>query len=221
MMQIFFYLLWVVRIFDTNPSLDTLEKQWTLADDEAVAIELKFAEHIELISSKSKQLKVVVEMEFDTDFSYEEVYQLAGESEDGQLYIQSVYDFEKLKREELVVNNTTVSSQVHFKTLYKIYVPAGHSLSLKTISGNVEVRAVPNAMNIKTVSGYIDVDWSENWGGAFRFSTIEGEIYTDFDFRKKQGSGVGLKLAQEYKGGGKLIQLKAVSGDIYLRKAGV
>lgn len=79
--------------------------------------------------------------------------------------------------------------------------------------------------SISLVSGYIDVAMPTSTKADLYLSSTSGEIYTNFDLTIKGDKkdmmrlGGGRKIESTLNGGGVEIQLKSVSGDIYLRKA--
>jgi hypothetical protein len=94
---------------------------------------------------------------------------------------------------------------------------------------NGEVKVVYSALNqnkptaISTISGAIDVTLPASTKANFKLSSINGEMYTDFDLgtTKKDGMtrmGGGHTINGTTNGGGVDLQLKTISSDIYIRK---
>ncbi len=79
--------------------------------------------------------------------------------------------------------------------------------------------------SVSLVSGYIDVTMPASTGADMYLSSTSGEIYTNLELEMKGDEndmmrlGGGRKIESALNGGGVEIQLKTVSGDIYLRKA--
>ncbi len=95
-----------------------------------------------------------------------------------------------------------------------------------TVSGDVNVvfaklnQAKPTSL--ATTSGDIDITMPADSKVNFKLSVVSGEIYTDMDlnFGEKEGlkSWGGMNANPTLNGGGVEVSLRAVSGDIYLRK---
>jgi hypothetical protein len=80
--------------------------------------------------------------------------------------------------------------------------------------------------SISLVSGYIDVTMPPTAAADLHLSSVSGEIYTNLDIaldgegkENMMRLGGGRKIEGTLNGGGVEIQLKSVSGDIYLRRA--
>ncbi|MEZ0540007.1 DUF4097 family beta strand repeat-containing protein [Fibrella arboris] len=76
---------------------------------------------------------------------------------------------------------------------------------------------------ITTINGSIDVTLPAATKATFKLSTINGEMYTDFDLgmTKKDGMtrmGGGHVINGTANGGGVDLQLKTINSDIYIRK---
>jgi hypothetical protein len=104
---------------------------------------------------------------------------------------------------------------------YEILLPAGTALSLESISGDIEIRGHNGPLRAKTISGFVDIDRSNNASTNLEFKSVTGEIYTDFDIQLSQNSSAySKKVAASLNGGGTSIRAESVSGDIYFRKRG-
>lgn len=94
---------------------------------------------------------------------------------------------------------------------------------------NGEVKVVYSSLNqskptaISTINGVIDVTLPASTKATFKLSSINGEMYTDFDLglAKKEGMtrmGGGHLINGTTNGGGVDLQLKTISSDIFIRK---
>ncbi len=108
---------------------------------------------------------------------------------------------------------------------YEIYVPANASIRLKTISGNVISEYTKGKYTLETISGKIDLRLPATTRCNFGVKTISGDVYTDLSFELPKSnddglSRVGGKYESELRlnGGGEMVTLKTISGDIFLRK---
>lgn len=78
--------------------------------------------------------------------------------------------------------------------------------------------------DIVSTSGDIDVSLPGSTKGNFIMNTVSGEVYTDLEFEfgeeesKPSFWGSGMSAAATLNGGGVQINLKSISGDIFIRK---
>ena len=95
-----------------------------------------------------------------------------------------------------------------------------------TVSGDVTVRFTPlrqGPSSISTVSGDVDISLPTSTKATMHMRSISGEVYTDFDMNTGKQNDMqhigGQVVDGSINGGGNVLSLKTVSGDIYVRKA--
>lgn len=75
---------------------------------------------------------------------------------------------------------------------------------------------------IRTTNGEIDVTLPASTPANLQLSSLNGDIYTDFDLKRPEKDGLksygSSKVNSEINGGGVGIKLKSTNGNIYLRK---
>ncbi|MEX0275053.1 MAG: hypothetical protein AB3N16_11820 [Flavobacteriaceae bacterium] len=75
---------------------------------------------------------------------------------------------------------------------------------------------------ISTTNGEIDVKLPAKTAADITMSSLNGEIFTNFDLQVPQKNGMrmvaGSKVNGTINGGGTNIKLESVNGNIYLRK---
>ena len=96
-----------------------------------------------------------------------------------------------------------------------------------TVSGDIQVRFATmrqGPSSISSVSGDVDVSMPANTKVTLRMRSVSGEVYTDFDLNLGKGDDnlrhIGGQVVDgTVNGGGNVVSLKTVSGDIFVRKA--
>ncbi|SNY95250.1 DUF4097 family beta strand repeat-containing protein [Flagellimonas pacifica] len=89
---------------------------------------------------------------------------------------------------------------------------------------NVEFGTVKQSspISIYTTNGEVDVTLPANTPADLTLSTINGDIYTNFDIKREEKDGLksisGRKVRAAINNGGVDISLKSTNGNIYLRK---
>jgi hypothetical protein len=103
---------------------------------------------------------------------------------------------------------------------WDVYMPENSRFSVETINANITVRGKTKEMNIKSISGYIDLAVPSARQATLDFSTISGRMYTNLDFPVgKSPTGIPMKIVEKLNSGGDPIKLETISGDIFFRKA--
>lgn len=77
--------------------------------------------------------------------------------------------------------------------------------------------------DVVSTSGDIDITLPGTTKGDFQMKTVSGEVYTDLDFefegdKKPSFFGAGTSAEAALNGGGVQVNLKSISGDIFIRK---
>jgi len=129
---------------------------------------------------------------------------------------------------------TTLSGDVDLSGL-------GGAITVKTVSGDLRLSALTGPVNVRSVSGDVklndlsgsaveaasisgdvDLTWPPAQAAELSLKSISGEVYADpaVSFTNlKQRSYVGYQLHGRYgAGGGPLVKLESVSGDVFFRK---
>ncbi|RNI23602.1 DUF4097 family beta strand repeat-containing protein [Rufibacter latericius] len=105
---------------------------------------------------------------------------------------------------------------------YEIFLPRETNLTLETINGDIELRGLTGTVNAKSISGFVDMDWSTQKGANVALKTITGEVYSDLSLdlpeKKQETPMVGYQLKGKVNNGGPAIQLETISNNIYFRK---
>ncbi|NVO86632.1 DUF4097 family beta strand repeat-containing protein [Hymenobacter terrestris] len=105
---------------------------------------------------------------------------------------------------------------------YDITLPANATLRLNTISGNVDVAGLTGPLELKSISGFVDVSWPAGRGAEVAFKSISGEVFTNQEVtfnNRKENSVVGYEVRGTLAGGGPRIRLESISGNVFFRKS--
>jgi len=112
--------------------------------------------------------------------------------------------------------NNCVESEI----TWKVMIPEAVPFSVNTISGNVIITGITAAMDVKAISGFIDLAVQGNRNADLDFSTISGTVYTDLDLGDSANSkGISTSICRKLNSGGPEIKLETISGDVFFRKA--
>ena len=118
--------------------------------------------------------------------------------------------------------NMWFGQQVCDDIAYDITLPADVALRVFTYSGNVDIAGFSNALEAKSLSGFIDVTWPATKGAELSLKTLNGEVYTDqdiaFSTALRRSPDFGYWLQGTLRGSGPVVKLESISNDVYFRK---
>ncbi|WP_035566541.1 hypothetical protein [Hymenobacter sp. IS2118] len=118
--------------------------------------------------------------------------------------------------------NVWFGQEVCTEISYDITLPADVALRVYSYSANVDIAGLSGAMEVKSLSGFVDVTWPDNQGAELALKTITGEVYTDqdiaFSTEPRKNPIVGYLVKGTLRGSGPLVRLESISNDVYFRK---
>lgn len=104
---------------------------------------------------------------------------------------------------------------------YEIAVPAGASVTVKTLTGNIEVTGLRGPLAAKSLTGFVDVSWPAATGAEVSLTSASGKVYTTPDLvldTRPNGAPTGQEARGKLGPSGPLVQLKSFSGDVFFRQ---
>ncbi|VXD18426.1 DUF4097 family beta strand repeat-containing protein [Marinoscillum sp. 108] len=107
--------------------------------------------------------------------------------------------------------------------VYRVFLPSQLRLKANTINGNFIITPMTREVELKTISGDIDITVAREEGLDFKAKTISGEIFSDLEIDFPEGKEglrqvVGMNVRGKVNSGGSPMELETISGNIYLRK---
>ena len=106
------------------------------------------------------------------------------------------------------------------KIFWQVFIPEKTRFSVETINADITITGKTTEMNVKSISGYIDLAVPSAKQADLDFSTISGRMYSNHELAlSKMHSGIPLKITQKLNNGGVPIRLETISGDIFFRKS--
>lgn len=113
-------------------------------------------------------------------------------------------------------------SRVCSNIMIEVFMPARKDLEVETVISDVFIEGRYNDLDVKTVTGDIDLTWPEQDGAEMELKTVNGIIHTNFNFSNSKKKGLpqisGHEVETIYKNGERYLRLETVTSDIYLRK---
>lgn len=186
------------------------------AAGKSAEMKLDFAEKIRIETWDNNYIGFHATANID-DNKYNDYYNLSVKQKEGKVEIVEKVDFEGIKKVKGEKNLCNFNTEIN----YTIKVPKNQNFSINTISGEIELIGCEGEMAINSVSGFIDYAIPEKLKAKIDLSTVTGDVYSNVKFdnsEPKEIQWVGTKRELTLNGGNKDVELKTVSGDIFLRK---
>ncbi|WP_018476224.1 DUF4097 family beta strand repeat-containing protein [Pontibacter roseus] len=225
-------LLWLVMATGVQAQSKTVEKTLEVPANKKVVLQLKFGDNIKITAWDKKEASIKVTYQINSG-KLNDALQLKFESDNNSARVLVDLDQELTKKGQAAdcpgsnqsINISDNDGTRNFTCAdinYEIFVPANADLTVETINGNIELRGLTGPVSAKSISGFVDMNWSANKGAAVALKTITGEVYSDLDIdlagKKQEAPMVGYELIGNVGGGGSAIKLESISNDIYLRR---
>ena len=187
------------------------EKQLSFSGKESVVLNIGIADSIGIQTWNKNEVSVKASVNIN-DNKDNDAYEISFGEKDKSVIIKADFKKDYFKGK----NNCCNTSDI----LWVVFLPENVPFSVETINANITINGKTDGMNVKTISGFIDLADSPVKKADLDLSTISGSIYTNYDLDLSGGhsdhsSGIKAKLNN----GGALIKLATISGDIFLRKA--
>lgn len=186
------------------------------ADGKKAEMKLSFADNIKVEVWNNNYIEFHVTANIDEN-RYNDFYNLNVNEKSGKIEIVEDVDFDGIKKKTGEKNLCNFNTEIN----YTIKIPKNLNFSVNTISGEVELIGCEGEMAVNSVSGFIDYSIPEKLKAKIDLSTVTGDVYSNVKFDNadsKEISWVGTKRELTLNGGNKDVELKTVSGDIFLRK---
>jgi len=221
---IFILTLVALQLFGIQQRI--VEERVKCSTDDDVQLDFKFADIIKINVWEKNELYVKASVSIDKD-NYNDAFFLESNTTGNKIVMNGdIRNLEELSRNKITIGeNGEAISQTCFETdiEFEVFVPKVKTLSINTISGNIEIAGYTGEMALKTISGFVDISVPESHKANLNCKTITGAIYTDLEksmeLNQTEPQMIGSSIKNKLNGGGKDILLETISGDIYIRKS--
>jgi len=227
MKNVFVTLLFLCLAFSWAFSQEITEKTIKMPRHSKVVFDVDFADQIIIKTWEKSEIFVKAIVNINDNSDNDKFHLDIEETGQSLVFTGKVDDLEELSNEQSTnIHGVVVRGEdrcVHLEIDYEIFLPENAQINLETISGNVELIGCGGPVEIKSISGFIDVSVDPSLKASFELSTITGEVYSGLDLNIEnpvkgmhlfRGGDIEAKLNS----GGKPFELETISGDIFLRK---
>lgn len=224
-----FFLLLVVLAARPAAAQKIIEKTAPVAAGQRVFLDLRQATSIRVRPGAAGQMSLKATVSINQN-RLNDALQLTVAPAAEQLRVTADFDQEMLRKARpgdcagynSHGRNLWFGQQVCDDISYEITLPADVALRVFTYSGNVDIVGFSNAIEAKSLSGFIDVTWPDTRGAALSLKTLNGEVYTDqdiaFSTALRRNPDFGYWLQGTLRGSGPVVKLESISSDVYFRK---
>jgi hypothetical protein len=219
-MRQFILLLLLSPVLLFGQKTKTTEQSFAVPASKTATMNLKFAKNIKVQSWDKNEIVLKTTFTYQDD-DFEKWYEQKVDKSGNTLEIETGFkNMENRKNQDYNCWGCNNDGCYCLEFTYEIFAPAKVLLEIETISGDIEVPAWNGAIKAKSISGFIDVALNPKSSKALHFKSVTGEIYTDLEAVKLDNNSTSYskKINTNLNGGGDLVQLQTVSGDIFLRK---
>lgn len=188
-----------------------IEKHIDFSGKESVSLKIQIADSINLQTWNENEVYVKASVNVNENKD-NDAYITSFEEAGNTVVVNAKFKDKYFKGKNNCCNNTDI--------YWQIFIPEKSKFSIETINADITITGQTRAMNIKSISGYIDLAVPASKQADLDFSTISGRMYSDLELAlNKPHSGVPLKIAEKLNNGGDQIKLETISGDIFFRKS--
>jgi hypothetical protein len=226
-------LLFVLNAGTALSQSTIVERSFNASGNETIDLNLKFGEAITIKAWDKSEVAFRAVIDINGGKLNDALILDFNENSNG-LFITSEYDRERIRdgrREDCPdksystysLDSDRERSVVCSNITYEIWVPAGNSLKVESISSNIELVGLKGPVKAKSISGFVDLSWAESNNAELSVKTISGEVYSGLEQlalsnQKRDAPLVGYEIRGSIGSGGPRVSLESISGNIYLRK---
>lgn len=192
-----------------------------LSGQTMLEVEFDFADQIVFKTWDRNEVKVEVDVSIN-DGADNDKFSIGIKERSSTIYMETPEElWKKIARREKHGRSETYTYDAEIN--YIVYLPRNMDVKASTIAGNYELEYFGTAVELKTISGEIDITIPEKEAFDFKAKTLSGEVFTDVDISFPRGKdGLRQMIGQDVYGrvrtGGTESAFETISGNIYLRQ---
>ena len=199
--------------FATIQAQQIIEKRIDFSGKESLSLKIQIADSINVQTWNKNEVYIKASVNIN-DNKDNEAYITSFDEAGNTVVVKANFRDKYFKGK----NNCCNESDIY----WQIYIPEKIKFSVETIDANITITGQTREMNIKSISGYIDLAVPASRQANIDFSTISGRMYSNHELvLNKMHSGIPLKIIEKLNNGGDPIKLETISGDIFFRKSKV
>ncbi len=199
--------------FGSMQAQKVIEKHIDFSGKEALSLKIQIADSINIQTWNKNEIYIKASVNVN-------------ENKDNEAYITSFDDSGKTTlvkanfKDNFFMGKKNCCCETDI--FWQIFIPEKTQFSIETINADITITGKTSGINVKSISGYIDLAVPADKQADIELSTISGTMYSNLELAlNKQHAGVPSKIIEKLNNGGDPIKLETISGDIFFRKANV
>lgn len=212
----------IILSFSSAYSQKKIESKISLNNRKCV-FRLEYADSIILSSWGKDEIVVTVTIKIDNNKANDDYELVASESGSEIYYSESIKDL--IPKNQIIKIRTDDGKEfsrpkVPMDLFYEIFVPEDAEIDLFTTNGDISVKGLIGDVRIEVVDAEIEYYLTKDQNSDIKIHSTSGEVFGDVELSKSlkihESSIEEINITGKYNGGGKLIDLESVGGNIYL-----
>jgi hypothetical protein len=188
-----------------------IEKHLEYSGKESVTLKIQIADSINIQTWNKSEVYVKASVNINENKD-NEAYQTSFDEAGSTIVVNAKF------RDKYFNGNKNCCNKADI--YWQVFIPEKSRFSVETINANVTITGQTREMNVKSISGYIDLAVPANREANLEFSTISGTMYSNHELAlNKTHSSNPSKIVEKLNNGGALLKLETISGDIFFRKS--
>jgi DUF4097 and DUF4098 domain-containing protein YvlB len=194
-----------------------VEKHLDFAQKDFVSLNIQIADSIRIITWNKNEVYVKASIDIN-DNKDNDLYNVDFDESGSTITVKA-----KFAEHPNRVHNDSCNCNCNYRSkIYcDVYIPANAGFSVETIDGNITITGQTDQVKAHSISGFIDMAVTPERKADLKLRTISGTIYSNLALAAadKGRHSATTDISDVYNGGGKLVDLETISGNIFLRKA--
>jgi hypothetical protein len=187
-----------------------IEKHLDYSGKESVTLKIQIADSINIQTWNKNEVYVKASVNINENKD-NEAYQTSFDEAGSTIVVNAKFRDKYFKGNKNCCNTSDI--------YWQVFIPEKSRFSVETINANVTITGQTREMNVKSISGYLDLAVPANRDANLEFSTISGTMYSNHELAlKKTHSSFPSKIVEKLNNGGAVVKLETISGDIFFRK---
>lgn len=188
-----------------------IEKHLDFTGKESLKLNIQIADSIDIQTWNKNEVYIKASVNIN-DNKDNEAYETTFNTSGKTLSVDAKFKENYFKGKKNCCNESVI--------YWTITLPEKTRFSVESINADITITGQTKEMNVKSISGYIDLAVPANKQADLDFSTISGRMYSNHELSLKElHSGIPLEINEKLNNGGDHIKLETISGDIFFRKS--